>query len=70
LVSRKGLYTEERKNKKEKEQKVARPPKRIRKKCLPEAANQKKSPQLKGPPMSWSALRGGGWHQILAPHLS
>jgi hypothetical protein len=32
LVSRKGLHTEERKNKKEKEQKGARPPKRIRKK--------------------------------------
>jgi hypothetical protein len=42
LVSRKGLYTEERKNKKEKEQKEARPPKRTRKKWLPKAAHQKK----------------------------
>jgi hypothetical protein len=31
LVSRKGIYIEERKNKKEKEQKEARPPKRSRK---------------------------------------
>jgi hypothetical protein len=44
LVSRKGLYTEERKNKKEKEQKGVRPPKRIRKKYLPGAAHQNKSP--------------------------
>jgi hypothetical protein len=44
LVSRKGLYTEEKKNKKEKEQKEARPLKRTRKKCLPEAAHQKKPP--------------------------
>jgi hypothetical protein len=50
LVSRKGLYIEERKNKKEKEQKGARPPKRIRKKYLPGVAHQKESPQPKGPP--------------------
>jgi hypothetical protein len=68
LVSRKGLYTEERQNKKDKEQKRARPPKRIRKKCLPKAAHQKKLPQLKDSPMPWSASRGGVWHQIIEPH--